>query len=139
MTSNEMKDWINDNKKEREENKKLIEKYPYLAVKEKYYEYTWLDNIPEGWREIALQMCEDLNEVLEENKTDFIIGQMKEKWGSLQVYCSSMPEEIYEDIQEILSEYEDLSYHTCHICGKATNRRTTGWIYPVCKEHEKGV
>ena len=76
--SNEMKDWLKDNQ---EENKKLIEKFPYLAIEKDYYRSTLLDRVPKGWREITIQMCEDLNEVLGNFKEEFYIMEMKEKWG----------------------------------------------------------
>lgn len=133
--SNEMKDWLKDNQ---EENKKLIEKFPYLAIEKGYYKSTRLDCVLKGWKEITIQMCEDLNEVLGNFKEEFYIMEMKEKWGMLQVYHGALPEEIYDEIEQIINEYQDISFHTCYICGKSTNRRTSGRILPICNEHMKG-
>ena len=59
---------------QREYNKQLIEKYPFLMpyniwtgepIEDYDYEYTWLDDMPDGWRNaFGLQMCEELKQAL---------------------------------------------------------------------------
>ena len=54
-------------------NKKLIEKYPWLQirnvwtgelVKPEDYEFTWLDDLPDGWRKaFGLQMVKELDKI----------------------------------------------------------------------------
>ena len=126
----------------RKYNKELVDKYPWLKpynvwtgkLNEDYdYEYTWLDDMPNGWR-IAFgeQMCEEIQAELERvnyvNK--YKILQIKEKFGGLRWYDSSIPTDCA--IWDIITKYEAMSYKTCIICGAPATRITTGWICPYC-------
>lgn len=47
------------------ENRELIEKYPFLAIKDGDMEYSWYEDIPEGWRKaFGPQMIKELNDLL---------------------------------------------------------------------------
>ena len=43
---------------------------------------------------------------------------------------------ISKEINTIVEKYEQISTHTCVVCGKEATKMTTGWIMPVCDEHE---
>ena len=58
------------------------------------------------------------------------IDQIKEKWGVLHWYDSYSTTEVCKIIQK----YEEISEHTCIICGKPATVRTTGWICPYCDD-----
>ena len=130
-----------------EENKKLIERYPFLlprnswddAVEADYdYSYTELDSMPEGWRKaFGNMMMEELREVLiEENFLDgFRILEIKEKWGELRLYTNYHNDKI----ERIIKKYTTLSRNICILCGKPDTHMTySGWYSPVCEEcHEK--
>ena len=100
-----------------EENKKLIERYPFLlprdgwndTVHEDYdYSYTELDSMPEGWRKaFGNMMMEELREVLiEENFLDgFRILEIKEKWGELRLYTNYHNDKI----ERIIKKYTTMS------------------------------
>lgn len=142
----------------KEQNKVLCEKYPFLiptnrwsgkkittkepgfwpgspdAIPEYDYEYTELDEMPDGWR-IAFgeEMMDELKADLETvpNGIDnFRITQIKEKWGFLHFYCNGLTEHGWK----IVSKYEELSKRICVICGKPATRVTTGWISPFCDD-----
>ena len=79
----------------KEQNKELIEKYPFLKpksrrtgkVREDYdYENTELDNMPDGWR-IAFgeEMCAELKSIIEKYGVmeEYAILDIKEKYGEL--------------------------------------------------------
>lgn len=136
-----------DKEKIIEENKKLIERYPFLlprnrwddTVDEDYdYSYTELDDMPDGWRKaFSEMMMEELREALvEENFLDgFRILEIKEKWGELRFYTNC-----YNDkIERIIQKYTTLSRNICIHCGKPDTYMTgSGWYSPVCEEcHEK--
>ena len=130
-----------------EENKKLIERYPFLlprdgwndTVREDYdYSYTELDSMPEGWRKaFGNMMMEELREVLvEENFLDgFRILEIKEKWGELRLYTNYHNDKI----ERIIKKYSTLSKNICIHCGRPDTRMTGGgWYSPICEEcHEK--
>ena len=129
-----------------EENKKLCERYPFLIplsewtgkpVKDYDYEWTYLDDIPKGWKKaFGIQMCEELRDILIE--ADYLdkyqVVQAKEKYGVLRIYDNGVPESIYDKYQAWLVKYEALSRDTCICCGKPGKMRNDGWISPWCDE-----
>lgn len=134
-------------------NKALCERYPFLIprnvwtgkritdgagldsdsdkVPEYNYEWTLLDNMPEGWRKaFGEQMCEEMREALidEGRLDDYVITDIKEKYGGLRWYSY---EETARTIK-IIHKYEELSHRTCIRCGAPATVVTTGWINPYC-------
>lgn len=106
----------------------LIKKYPWLEVRNVWTDkiiedtnFTWLDDLPKGWK-IAFgeQMVEELDKILRKAnyQNNYRITQIKEKYGSLRWYDNGVPTEILEEQNKWLAKYEDLSEHTCMICGK---------------------
>lgn len=60
------------------------------------------------------------------------VRQIKEKFGTLNVYLST-----YNDtIQEIVNFAEHMSATTCERCGNIGERRSGGWLKTLCDEHE---
>lgn len=135
---------------EKDRNKRLIEKYPWLmpwnrgtgrnatdgffeGEKPDYdYEWTEWDAMPSGWRKaFGDQMLEDINNELIENGdvNKFRIVQLKEKYGSLRLYTEYATKKIDE---EIIPYYEKLSLETCIKCGEPATGMTIGWISPYC-------
>lgn len=122
-----------------EQNKELILRYPFLLPRNVWtdkvdddYDYsrTRLDEVEEGWKELFLQMCEDIREPL--IKADYLekfrFSQIKEKYGTLRAYNFGAPKEVHD----IISKYERLSGETCIKCGAAATKISTGWISPYC-------
>ena len=125
-----------------EENKALIERFPFLMPHNRFtdkipedfdYHYTELDAMPDGWR-IAFgeQMCQEIKDALIE--IDYLdkyrITQIKEKYGMLRWYDFGASRKIYD----IISKYEGISQVTCICCGKPATKITTGWISPYCDD-----
>lgn len=134
-----------------EYNKDLLKKYPWLTpysiwageLLEGYnYEYTWADDIPDGWRlAFGDQMIEELDQLLRKYnlRDEYRIVQIKEKFGGLRWYDDGFPEEGYEEYMDWLCKYEDLSFKTCINCGEPAIGFTKGWITPLCKECMKDM
>lgn len=143
----------------RERNRELCEKYPFLIptnrfsgkriteaenggywpgapgeVPEYDYEYTELDDMPEGWRNaFGEQLCEELKQALlddggEEALNAYRIVQIKEKYGSLRWYDFGNTKKGYE----VIGKYAKLSRETCVGCGAPATKQSTGWICPWC-------
>lgn len=116
-----------------ENNKKLIEKYPFLECVGSP-ETTWLDDLEPGWK-IAFgeNLCEELKEAInKEICRDFKIEQIKEKYGSLRFYASGYD---YDGLVDTtICKYEELSRYICGHCGKIATKITRGWIYPLCDD-----
>lgn len=125
------------------ENKKLVERYPFLlprnrwtdeVPKDYHYEWTELDQMCKGWRKaFGLQMCEEIREDLIKHNflEELRIMDIKEKFGGLRFYVGFVPRE--SKIFEIINKYEDLSFKICEVCGKpAKTINDGGWLTTIC-------
>ena len=140
--------------KTEEENKKLCAKYPFLAWYgdplymgysedgEPNYKFTWEDEVPEGWRKaFCPQMWDELKEILEKHNylDKFRFVQIKEKYGTLRIYDTGAPEEVYNEIEDWEAKYEELSEKVCIHCGKPAKYLSMGWISPWCEDCAKEI
>jgi len=83
-----------------------------------------------GWSDIAW----DLHKKLLKEDPDYVIYQVKEKFGGLRYYVGIMTEQGYEYIQEA----EELSLQTCEECGRpGALRRDMSWIRTLCNYDHK--
>lgn len=116
-------------------NSEILEKYPFLKVKDAYgpgnWTNNWLDDLEPGWKEaFGMELAEDLANALKEDKCEdtFEFLQIKEKYASLRLYAIG-----YGDrTKEVLAKYEELSKYICGHCGQVATRITKGWVYPLC-------
>lgn len=121
----------------------LCKKYPFLQVKNVWsgksigYSFTVLDELEPGWRiAFGTQLCTDIAAALRKAgipkrkwKSSIYWYDIKEKWGGL-VLTATAPEEV----QDVLSYYEDLSFCYCSECGKPARRITSGYIRYLCDD-----
>lgn len=111
----------------------MIIRFPFLRPKVGYFgQYCWYRNIPIGWRKaFGIQLCKEIKSALKRSKCDyFVITDVKEKWGELQIYCYGSPEEV----DDIIHKYEYISSHTCIECGRIATKRSQGYILPYCDD-----
>ena len=130
----------------KEFNRKLVDKYPFLLPTNDFdgylpdnydYEFTWLDDMPDGWR-IAFgdEMVDRINqELIRCDFKDYKLCQIKEKFGGLRWYDYGAP--LDSKINDIIREYEDLSFRVCIDCGKPSKYMTLGWTVPLCADCAK--
>lgn len=127
-------------------NSLLVMNYPFLlpldyqgkVPKDYDFTYTEIDMLPKGWHSIMCDMCVDLLGYFRDNNIDpyaFHIDQLKEKFGSIRLYYSLHYTDHSDDegIDEIIRKYEELSEHTCCICGGEATLMSKGWICPYCQ------
>lgn len=130
----------------------LCQKYPflkegynwYLPKRNPKYDYTWYDDIPEGWQKaFGKQMLIDIKAAIKKTKKAawknehrrlktadcLTFQQIKEKWGELCLYASAS-----EQVQNVLDYYEKLSIGYCINCGKPARYMTKGWIGYLCED-----
>lgn len=124
------------------ENKKLIERFPFLLPQHRQtgvcpsdfdYGFTELDALPDGWRTaFGEDICKDIMEELVQNNCvdTYRIIQIKEKYGELHWYSQGGTEQIH---REIVPKYEKMSRRICIKCGRPATIISTGWIAPWCK------
>jgi len=94
--------------------------------------YTELDALEPGWKKkFGKEICEDIKKQLkkEGNLYKYRITQIKEKWGYLHWYDNGSHE-----IMKIINKYEEISRHTCIVCGKPATKISKGWISPYCDD-----
>lgn len=134
-----------------------VAKYPFLKIKDNSV-YPWIPanedeptecwligDLPQGWiNAFGDQMCGELLEVLGEYVDRWIIVQVKEKWGRMNVYYYFDVDDLSDEeidkvndveklVSDIMDKYDQMSYHTCAFCGAPATRKTTGWVLPVCQ------
>ena len=125
-----------------EQNKELCNRMPYLIPRNVFtdeidpdYDYSWtiLDEADEGWRDLFLQLNEDILPYLIKYNcvNKFRWSQIKEKYGVLCAYNFGAPKEVHD----IIMKYEFLSNYVCSNCGRPVVNGTKygyGWIYNSC-------
>lgn len=132
----------------KEENKKLIERYPFLLPHNVWtgkvpenYDYGYIRGIgelPEGWHRLFLQMCEDIRQPLIDANylEEFRFSQIKEKFNSMRCYHFGAPEEV----NDIISKYVHMTNFICTRCGKPAAYETYDYyIESFCEDCWKDV
>ena len=127
-------------------NAALVAKFPFLlpldyqgkVPKDYDFTFTEMDNLPSGWHGLMTDMSMEIIAYLHSKDLSpymFHIDQLKEKFGSIRLYYSLHCEDKYDDegIDEIIRKYEDLSEHTCCVCGGEATLMSKGWICPYCQ------
>ena len=120
--------------------KHLIEKYPWLVVKDPYAgpgeePTTFIDWIPEGWvKAFGEQLCEDLDKAINEAgiASEFQVDEAKEKYGSLSMYFGPTSKEV----DAVERAYRAISETVCCRCGEIHGVKmvTRGWVSPYCRK-----
>ena len=103
--SNEYKDWLNDLSEEQRANYQLCMNYPFLLHPEDdNYDYEYFPvNIPKGWENLFIDMCQKLKEILIEHNAlnDYYFLDVKEKYFGLVCYANTY----IEEAEELFREY----------------------------------
>lgn len=58
----------------------------------------------------------------------------KKNGGMLCWYDNGVPDCIFKEYYEWLNKYEELSKHTCIMCGTSGELTDSGGIMPLCEE-----
>ena len=123
------------------DNYNLCQEYPFLVPRDPFsgeiienydYSFTYLDECPEGWKLLFLDMCAHIKPILEESEmlNYFRFVQIKEKYGRLTIYHAGAP----AVVDDIIYFYESLSRTICIGCGNPATKITAGWIMPLCDD-----
>jgi hypothetical protein len=92
--------------------------------------------IEAGWLSIVADLCEEIKTT---NPPDqFTFEQVKEKFGTLRIYCSGSN----GDINELIAKAENRSAKICEMCGTDQGVTCEGkyWIKtlcPTCREERE--
>jgi len=125
-----------------EQNKKLIEIYPYLQPRNVWtdkipedYDYSYIRGdreVPDGWMRLFLLYCKAIRPALVNDNylEQFRFSQVKEKYGSMRLYDFGAPKEVRD--QEWL--YSGYSEFVCQRCGNFAKYRTSYWVEQLCEQ-----
>lgn len=125
-----------------EQNKALVERYPFLLPRNVWtdkvdgdYDYSYIrgiGEIPDGWEKLFLQMCEDIRQPLidADYLEKFRFSQIKEKYNTMRLYHFGAPEKV----DEILHKYEIMASYICTQCGKPATIESQGYIASYCND-----
>lgn len=100
--------------------------------------------VAKGWTSLFYDLCKEIDQLLatKENRERFWWNQVKEKFGILRVYhtfdSDGESPSLYDQIDQVITKYEQLSAHTCSVCGNPGVLRQGGWILTLCDEHAQG-
>jgi len=85
-----------------------------------------------GWFELIYDLSSKLEEIIaslpEDQQEHYHVVQVKEKFGGLRFYLSAETDEM----EDYISEAENMSYHICEECGEPGECNTEGWLITLC-------
>jgi hypothetical protein len=91
---------------------------------------TSASNVGEGWHPILRELEEELNKI----DPDFILQQVKEKFGGLRYYAQSHIAD--PSFQQAIHAAEAKSERTCEVCGEPGEVKATyHWLKCLCETH----
>lgn len=106
--------------------KHLFAKYHDLLIDLPYI------GVGDGWFLLLSNMLSELH------KFDVKLIQIKEKFGSLRVYCNinELSDTDCILVNNIIAKYETLSNSTCEECGSPGKRVSChNWLRVLCEDH----
>lgn len=98
----------------------------------------------DGWFKILDNLSSKLEKIIVKYKREnkdaepIMAMQVKEKFGGLRFYMSSVPSELYDEIYGLINEAELKASTTCEECGARGKLRRGGWIRNLCDAHAGG-
>jgi len=90
--------------------------------------------IGEGWFDII----RELDRQVAERYPDYVVDQVKEKFGGLRYYIGNVPNDVNDEIYGFIAEAEAKASKTCDVCGKEGELGKTGWLLATrCDKHKE--
>jgi hypothetical protein len=92
--------------------------------------------VQDGWFDLIYDLSSSLEQLIlelpEEDRKDYFVVQVKEKFAGLRFYLNACPT---DKMQELISEAERRSYYTCEKTGNPGRRfNVLGWIKTLSPE-----
>jgi hypothetical protein len=106
----------------------LMSKFPFMEIS---------CECDDGWYHVIDRLCAKIEwDLICYDNPDFTVLQVKEKYGLLCFYTSSIPLE--SKIFDYISEAEEESTQTCEHCGSTNNVSLYGnyWVMRRCDKCE---
>ena len=80
-----------------------------------------------GWHPLIMRTHKKLIAI----DPDYVVMQVKEKFGGLRYYIATGTDEMFD----IIDAAEEESYHICEECGEPGKLRGDGWLSTLCNKH----
>ena len=110
----------------------LCIRYPFLKhywMRHKLIQRTcWYYSFYDGWKKMALQMCEEIRDLEKCDKCKFRIYDIKTVDGYLTIDCGGS-----HDMHKVADKYEYISARTCIVCGRPAYCYLDGHASPYCR------
>jgi len=93
--------------------------------------------VGEGWYDIIRELDKKIAELY----PDYVVDQVKEKFGGLRYYVGIVPKDVHAAINEAINEAEAKAEKTCDVCGEPGNIGRVGkWLIAArCEKHKEDV
>ena len=119
---------------------KIIEDFPWFEAKNVWtgeeLGYAVGCECGDGWYDLIYNCCKEIDELYNSknaNINNLRIYQIKEKYGTLQIYLGNY----IDGVNEIIDKYEKSSCRICEICGDRGRLEVKGgWIKTLCEKHK---
>ena len=87
----------------------------------------------DGWFDLIDVLCSTIQSYLDSNpsKTQVVVVQVKEKFGTLRFYTEGHD----KFVQGMIWMAESMSGRICEVCGNPGEVRDGGWIKTRCDDH----
>lgn len=93
----------------------------------------------DGWFQLITSLSKKINDICLYNKIPATEHpkaiQVKEKFGGLRFYVGNIPSFLFQEINTVIQEFEQLSLQTCEICGASGKIRQLSWVRTLCDQH----
>ena len=87
----------------------------------------------QGWMPLVIELDQKLAAI----NPDYVIEQIKEKFGGLRYYVANIDYD--EEVVRLITEAEEKSYTICEDCGSTEDVKTEGpgWVRTQCAKCRK--
>jgi hypothetical protein len=105
----------------------LEQKIAHLTADKKVGDFSF----EEGWIPLLWDLAEKVEQLRPECRRDFVVWQVKEKFGLLRIAAVASPE-----IEDLIELAVQASGRTCGVCGQPGELITKGWYRVRCRDHQ---
>lgn len=86
--------------------------------------------IGDGWTGIIDNLCNEIEAYCKLKKIVCVVGQVKEKFGTLRFYVDNSD----ASIDAFVNAAEEASEHTCEKCAHPGELRSKSWLVTLCDD-----
>lgn len=99
----------------------------------KLYKHNITFECHHGWAKIIDNLSRDLEKLIDDDMEECYAVQVKEKYGALRLYMSCETDKM----SDLIEKAEDLSIHTCEVCGEPGQLMSKfRWLFTRCEKHK---